>query len=123
MRLLGDEDDNPTTRTAHTGPRFSREEGREIFREMVRGETRNGPLTERRRRRLIQYAAALDLRPLEASRIVTEVCQEQTLPDSPPPLYRLVETAADVRRWPTWLTIALTLLAAFAVDRIVRLLI
>jgi hypothetical protein len=110
------------TRVLHTGPSLSRHEGHNIFREMVRGEARNGPLTATRRKRLIQYAAALRLSPMQASRIVTEVCRECAQPTelAPPVIYRLVETAATPHRWPVWLKITLTLMAAFAADQLVR---
>ena len=106
----------------HTGPSLTREEGREIFREMVRAETRNGPLNPLRRRRLIQYAAALKLTPLEAGKIITEVCREneRLRGQQTPVIYRMVEAAAAPRRWPVWLKIGLPLAAAFAIDRIVR---
>lgn len=99
----------------HTGPKLSRSEGRVIFREMVRAEARNGQLSDLRRKRLIQYAAALQLTPLEASRIVTEVCFENQVDvGDPPMLYRLVESAAAPQRWPIALKISLILAGAFA---------
>ncbi len=102
-------------RLLHTGPKLSRDEGRRIFREMVRAESRNGQLSDLRRRRLIQYAAALQLTPLEASRIVTEVCFEhQVEVGEPPVLYRVVEAAAAPHRWPVWLKISIVLAGAFA---------
>jgi hypothetical protein len=110
-------------RLLHTGPRLSREQGHHIFREMVRSEARNGRLSPLRRRRLIQYAAALQLAPLEASKIVTEISDEVHAEFGPAPWhYRLVEGAVPTR-WPMWVKVALTLLAAFVVDRLVRQLI
>jgi hypothetical protein len=98
----------------HTGPSLSREEGRQIFREMVRTEARNGRLSDTRRKRLIQYAAALSLTPLDASRIVTDVCRELALADplTPPLLYRMVETAAAPHRWPVWVQALIAVAAA-----------
>jgi hypothetical protein len=109
-------------RLLHTGPRLSPEESRTIFTEMVRAETRNGALSPLRRRRLIAYAAALQLTPLEASRIVTEISREadEARGIAPPLHYRLVEAAAAPHSWPVWLKITLVLLAAFAVDRLLR---
>jgi len=103
----------------HTGPRLSRQEGREIFREMVRAETRNGPLSPTRRKRLIQYAAALQLTPMDASRIVSEVTREQSQDDAltPPLLYRAVEAVAEPNRWPLWLRISSVVGAGFAIQR------
>jgi len=110
----------------HNGPRFTREQGREIFREMVRMETRNGPLSPRRRHRLIQYAAALELTALEAGTIVTEVYREAPWNEtgtepSEPLVYRMVESAAAPRTWPVWLRMTLALIAVLAFDRLIRL--
>jgi len=104
-------------RVLHSGPSLSREEGRIIFREMVRAEARNGHFTALRRKRLIQYAAALQLTPLDASRIVTEVCKEQSVPDpvEPPALYRFVESAARPEGWPAWAQVAAGVGAAFVI--------
>ena len=120
MRFLGfDDNSQPPLRTVHTGPKLTDSEGRQIFREMVRSEARDGQLSDRRRRRLIQYAAALNLKPLEASRIVTEVCQEEAVEVlDAPALYRFVETAAEPAKWPAWVRIALPLAAAFAVHQL-----
>jgi len=100
----------------HTGPSLSRDEGRAIFREMVRAEARNGRLSDVRRKRLIQYAAALKLTPLDASRIVTEVCCELGVADTltPPVLYRMVESAAAPHRWPIWVQAMIIVFASMA---------
>jgi hypothetical protein len=108
----------------HTGPSLTTRQCHDIFREMVRGEARNGRLSATRRKRLIQYAAALQLTPVQAGRIVTEVCREFDHPSEfePPVLYRVVEAAAAPKRWPIWLKITLALLVAFFVDGLLRML-
>ena len=56
---------------------------------MVKAEARNGRLSARRRKRIIQYAAALQLTPMQASRIVTQGVPGLGAGDSdaaPPPL-------------------------------------
>lgn len=105
----------------HTGPSLSREEGRVIFREMVRAEARGGNLSNTRRKRLIQYAAALQLSPLDASRIVTEVCFELSVNDplEPPVLYRIVESAATPQRWPAWFRALVAMIASMLIFHVV----
>ena len=120
MRLVNDDQDRPSgMMPIHTGPKFSRQEGREVFREMVRAEMRNGYLSPTRRKRLIQYAAAFDLTPIEAGKIVTEVYREtvQTNADAPV-LYRFVETAAKPHHWPIWLKLGLAVLAAVVAGQV-----
>lgn len=109
-------------RLLHTGPKLSRREAHEIFQEMVRAECRNGALSPLRRRRLIQYAAALQLTAVEAGAIVTQISQEMTADTGGdmPAIYRMVETAAKPAHWPAWLKVGVTLAAAFAVERLIR---
>jgi hypothetical protein len=128
MRFLDSQDyrRRKEVRLLHTGPRLTQEESRNIFREMVRGETRNGPLNHRRRKRLIQYAAALELTAVEAGGIVTEVCQEEAqrrgeTVDRTPPSFRLATEGSTTSRWPVWLTLVLVVIGLLAVDRIIRL--
>lgn len=124
MRFLDSQDyrRRKQVRLLHTGPKLSAEEGRTIFREMVRGETRNGPLNARRRKRLIQYAAALELTAVEAGRIVTQVCQEEALRRGETPIeFPPAASDAAARGWPAWLTLVLVVAGLLALDRIVRL--
>ncbi|GJM26821.1 MAG: hypothetical protein DHS20C16_32360 [Phycisphaerae bacterium] len=108
----------------HGGRHFSRSESHEIFKEMVRAELRNGPLAPRRRKRLIQYAAALQLRPLEASRIITSISRASGHDTEPTDFLKLLVPQQDQdspkRHWPTWVKIALPLAAAFSIDQIIR---
>lgn len=55
-----------------SGAQWTRSKRRDVFREMVIGELRCGPLTRMRRRRLVQYAARLDLSAVEAGRLIRE---------------------------------------------------
>lgn len=125
MRFLKSDEFDRTreVRVLHTGPKLTKSEGRQIFREMVRAEARNGRLDARRRKRLIQYAAALLLTPVEAGQIVGEVAEELGHPpiDDQPVLYRLVETAANADKWPFWLPLMLGVVSAFILYQIARL--
>jgi hypothetical protein len=113
-----------TAKPIHGGPRFSRGESHEIFKEMVRAELRNGPLAPRRRKRLIQYAAALQLHPLEASRIITSISRASGHATQPPEFFKILNFPKDhestQRHWPIWVKIALPLAAAFLIDQIIR---
>lgn len=116
------QDDQP--KPSHSGPSFSRQECHQIFKEMVRAELRNGPLAPHRRKRLIQYAAALHLKPLEASRIITSISQAEGIePNQPTRLQLLqaagVETAREYHV-PVWMKVLIPLIAAFLIDRIIR---
>ncbi|MCA9252566.1 MAG: hypothetical protein R3E58_13265 [Phycisphaerae bacterium] len=108
----------------HSGRRFSRGECHEIFKEMVRAELRNGPLAPRRRKRLIQYAAALQLHPLEASRIITSISRtvghESPQTELPKVFAFTNDEDASPAHVPTWVKVVVPLLAAFAVDQIIR---
>lgn len=124
MRFLDSQDyrRRKQVRLLHTGPKLTQEEGRTIFREMVRGETRNGPLNTRRRKRLIQYAAALELTAVEAGRIVTEVCHEEALRRGETPIQMPASSSHVVAGgWPAWLTLVLVVACLLALDRLVRL--
>ena len=126
MRFLKSDEFDRTRdiRVLHSGPKLTKSEGRQIFRNMVRAEASNGRLDARRRKRLTQYAAALLLTPIEAGQIVTEVANELGHPpiDDQPMLYRLVETAADADRWPFWLPPLLGVASVFILYQILRLL-
>ena len=109
----------------HTGPSFSHEQAREVFREMVRAEARGNMISKLRRKRVIQYAAALNLTSAEAGKIVTEVYLERGVPfggdgAESPALYRLVEASATPERWPAWLQITAAMTAGFVILAVVR---
>ncbi len=50
--------------------RFNRRQRQALFREMVVAEMRRGPMTRRRWRHLVQYAAMLDLSAVEAGEVI-----------------------------------------------------
>ncbi len=108
----------------HGGPQFSRGECHEIFKEMVRAELRNGPLVPRRRKRLIQYAAALQLRPLEASRIISSISKATGNEPARGELLSFFVPSDDSTDTPIsvplWVKIVVPLLIAFAADRVIR---
>ncbi len=117
-------DQDDSAKPVHSGPQLSRHESIEIFKEMVRAELRNGPLAARRRKRLIQYAAALQLRPLEASRIITSISIATGQEPERTDLLTIFKSKSDQEsasyRIPLWLMIVIPLLAAFAIDRFLR---
>ena len=47
-------------------------ERQQVFREMVAGQLRNGPLSGLRRRQLVQYAAVLDINAVLAGRLIAQ---------------------------------------------------
>lgn len=56
----------------------TRIEPREIFREMIGEELRQGRLTDSHRRRIVRYAAQMGLTAVEAGKLVAE-CKEEAL--------------------------------------------
>jgi len=103
---------------AERGRPLSRYEIHNIYREMVRWELSNGRLSAWRRRRLVQYAAGLGLRAVEAGELIQEVVRSEgrsdfrddDAPAAPPP------RAAVARGWPVWAKLALTLVAVVVVE-------
>lgn len=121
------QDDQP--KPSHNGRSFSRHECHQIFKEMVRAELRNGPLAPRRRKRLIQYAAALHLKPLEASRIITSISRAEGISKAegvetilPNRLRSVQPTDHDATNYhlPVWVKLVVPLTAAFLIDRLIR---
>ncbi len=55
-------------------------ERQQVFREMVVSLLRNGPLSHRRRRQIIQYAAALNITPVLAGRLIDEAHRSCPVP-------------------------------------------
>ena len=109
----------------------SRIEMREIFRALILDEIRRGGLTKTRRRRIIQYAAHLNLSATEVGRMIT-TCRDELLtgddPDAKSLAVRMVQQeappAACTSPWATlgmfalrgltvgfWLIVGLMLLA------------
>ena len=124
MRLVDSDDYKRQTEriVLHSNARFTPAECRELFEEMVKAEARNGRLSARRRKRIIQYAAALQLTPMQASRIVTKVCRDlgQETAMQPPLLYRAVEQAAKPHRWPIWLILTIAVVTAIVLGQLVH---
>jgi hypothetical protein len=86
-------------------------ERQQVFREMVLHQLRNGPLSRRRRKTIVQYAACLGINAVLAGRLVQEAQRQfdrerATDADSPP--LRLVPDEPEThtrRRWRTILGI------------------
>jgi len=82
----------------------SRYELHRIFRETVRWELRNGRLSAWRRRRLVQFAAGLDISAVDAGRLIQEAVRahEDSLP-APEPRWNLSSDKSSWSRfWPRW---------------------
>jgi hypothetical protein len=101
---------------------MSRFELHAIFREVVLWELACGNLSARRRRRLVQYAAALHISAAEAGQLIQEARQafdaELATQASQAPRLRLVTSGQQERSgWPTWAKLS----AAVAVIATARL--
>ncbi len=123
MKLVDSDDYRRKTETPVLGKStFTQAEALELFEEMVRAEAANGRLGKSRRKRLIQYAAALQLTPLQASRIVTKVTREtpEVSLSDPPLLYKVVEQAARPHKYPLWIRLSLILAVAVACGHVAR---
>lgn len=101
----------------HLGPEMDAWERQQTFREMVVTLLQNGPLSTRRRRQLVQYAAALKINPVLAGRLIAEARREfdeRTAVVSP--ALRLVtpEPQTRVSGWLVFLGVALAAATAGA---------
>ncbi len=102
-------------------------ERQQLFRELAVLEMRHGPLTRRRRRQLVQYAACLEINAVQAGRLVEEACKivgrrmseaaQSGIVDSGV-VYRIPGVGA---RRPAWALIAGIILAAVVVGALVML--
>lgn len=90
---------------------------RDVFRQLIVDEIRNGRLTRARRRRIVRYAAQLGLSAVQAGRLIT-ACREEVLQARDPTeryhALRLVEPTPT--RVPTHIKIALLVAAAIILD-------
>ncbi len=88
---------------ARSSSRFTRSERHDIFKRMVVDELARGPLPYRRRRKLMQYAAQIDIRPFDASLLIAEAQLEAGQLD--PIHFQRPETITPLihpERWPLW---------------------
>jgi hypothetical protein len=88
---------------------MSRFELHAIFREVVLWELANGNLSARRRRRLVQYAAALRISAAEAGQLIQEARQAldaelaaQAGQTDTPRLRLVTSDQQEQSGWPTW---------------------
>ncbi|HUU82054.1 MAG TPA: hypothetical protein VM243_01000 [Phycisphaerae bacterium] len=90
----------------------------DIFREMVRHELADGELSVRRRRKLVRYAASLQLSATEAGELIQEAVRAQAAvrPADPhamgAPRLRLLAGRAPARGWPITLKLLIAVAAA-----------
>ena len=92
---------------------------RDVFRQMIALELRNGRLTPARRRRIVRYAAQMGLSAVEAGQLIA-ACRKETLrSDDPTERYhalRLVEPTP--RRIPVALILSVAVALAILIDLI-----
>ena len=93
---------------------------RDIFRELIASELRDGRLTRERRRRIVRYAAQMGLSAVEAGRLIA-ACRAEALQSVDPTekyhALRLVEPEQE--RIPVGLKLATVVALAILVDLLV----
>jgi hypothetical protein len=96
---------------------MSRFELHAVFREAVRWELSRGRLSKWRRKRLVQYAAALRISAVEAGQLIQEAVQAEYEADraAEPDAPQLRLVSADPPGWPTWAKLATALAVVLAV--------
>ena len=114
VRLVGSSaaDDHPATFIPSI-------DTRDIFRQMIALEVRNGRLTPARRRRIVRYAAQMGLSAVEAGQLITASRKEVLESDDPTERYhalRLVEPAEE--RIPVAVILSIVLALAILADLI-----
>ena len=89
----------------------------DIFRRLIAEEIRSGRLTPRRRRKIVQYAAQLQLSATQAGELI-EACRQGALDSEDPVEQRCAFRLVDAPRpkIPTHLKITLVILAAIVFD-------
>ena len=101
----------PRASRATQPPQLSRMDRHTIFREMAKGELRQGEISKRRYRQLVRYADRLAIDAPEAVDLIAEAHLALGLPVAP-----LHAWHRDNSRWdaalsaPTWLAISLTVM-------------
>jgi hypothetical protein len=89
------------------GRTFGPREARNIFKQMVFGELRNGRLSKYRRANLVKFAAALRLGAVEAGEVIQDAINEfESRPESSQPVL-VVHRAQEQARGGWWPTVAI----------------
>lgn len=101
---------------AHRSRPMSPHDLQTVFREAAKWELSNGSLSQRRRKRLVQYAAALQISAVDAGRLIQEAAAELerdlALQAAVPPDLRLArDDSFNGLRCPTWLKLSLAVAA------------
>ena len=99
--------------------RMPSRERRTIFREMAKGELRRGPLTPRRHRALVAYAARLGIHPAESIELIAEASSDLGLfrPAAATP----APAGANSASGRVWVMVSILLVAATALHVLVRM--
>ncbi len=92
----------------------------QIFKQMVAMELARGALPYRRRRKLMRYAAQIDIKPFRASLLIAEAEREAGLAT---PIEKVEPDDFDAlvhpERWPIWFKLTVGLIIAMLIDVIV----
>ncbi len=104
---------------SRVGPKMDPWERQQIFREMVAQQLRNGPLNRnRRRRRLVQYAAGLGISPVQAGNLIQQAHRQAEA--ASPVRSSLLRIAGSESNGTTWqmlfITLALIGVVQFAIS-------
>ena len=115
---------NPNGFRLHPGPGrpamgLSRAERHRLFREMVVGEMARGIMTRRRWRRLVQYAAMLDISAIEAGELIADAREAVARAGVPPFAHHPVRHHSTCREpWPFWVTLSVTCAVLAVIDAV-----
>ena len=96
-----------------------RTERHRIFREMVVGEMRRGIMTRRRWRRLVQYAAMLDISAIEAGELIADARETVARAEVSPFAHHPARHHSTSREpWPFWVTLSVTCAILAVIDAV-----
>ncbi|UCG17723.1 MAG: hypothetical protein JSV19_06775 [Phycisphaerales bacterium] len=115
---------NPNGFQLHPGPDrpamgLSRAERHRLFREMVVGEMARGIMSRRRWRRLVQYAAMLDISAIEAGELIADAREAVARTEVPPfPHHPVRHHPTSREPWPFWVTLSVTCAILAVIDAV-----
>lgn len=98
---------------------LSRTERHRLFREMVVGEMTRGIMTRRRWRRLVQYAAMLDISAIEAGELIADAREAVARAGARPFAdYPVRHDSTSREPWPFWVTLSVTCAILAVIDAV-----
>lgn len=94
-----------------------RAERHRLFREMVVGEMARGTMTRRRWRRLVQYAAMLDISAIDAGELIADARDAVARAGARPFAHHPARHNSPSREpWPFWVTLSVTCAILAVID-------